>query len=206
MSRANPFADWKPDDVARHNATVASRANKNFRSGARLTTGANAVAGSIPEPAISGAGREGNGKCAPYMSPQQAAPDGKSARGASGNRFAKFERRKKGERNKLEAEYEAYLGLMQKSGAIESFMFEGIKLRLADGTSYTPDFLVFASDGVVEIHDTKGTTTKKLKAGNIKGPWIEEDARIKLAVVAEQFPFRTFAVFKANGTWQKKQF
>lgn len=123
------------------------------------------------------------------------------------NRFAKFKRREKGERNKTEAAYEAHLEGLKRAGLIDSYEFEGIKLRLADNTHYTPDFLVFAEDGVVEIHDTKGTTSKTRANGEkVKVPWIEEDAKIKLKVVAERFPFRVFAVFKTAEGWQKQQF
>ena len=123
------------------------------------------------------------------------------------NRFAKHKRRAPGERNKTEAAYEAYLTLLHKAGEIDGFEFEGIKLRMADLTWWTPDFLVYAQDGVVELHDTKGTTTKKrANVSKDKAPWIEEDAKIKLKVIAERFPFRVFAVFKTADGWQKQPF
>lgn len=109
--------------------------------------------------------------------------------------------------NKTESAYNDYLGLLLRAGEIDGFAFEAIKLRLADNTFFTPDFLVMAKDGVLELHDTKGTT-KKLRASGQKEamPWIEEDAKIKLKVVAELFPFRVFAVFKTSEGWQKQQF
>jgi hypothetical protein len=123
------------------------------------------------------------------------------------NRFAKHKRRQPGERNKVEAAYEAHLELLKRAGEIEDFKFEGIKLRLADNTHFTPDFLVFDADGYVEIHDTKGTTKKARADGTkVAQPWIEEDAKIKLKVVAELFPFKVFAVFKTIEGWQKQQF
>lgn len=123
------------------------------------------------------------------------------------NRFAKHQRRQPGERNKTEAAYEAHLDILHRAGENDGFRFEGIKLKLADNTWFTPDFLVYAKDGVVELHDTKGTTTKKRADGSKdKAPWIEEDAKIKLKVVAEQFPFRVFAVFKTKEGWQMQQF
>lgn len=123
------------------------------------------------------------------------------------NRFAKYAKRAPGQRNKLEAAYEQHLELLKREGKIDGYFFEGIKLKLADNTNYTPDFLVFASDGVVELHDTKGTTTKMRASGlKEKVPWIEEDARLKLKIVAERFPFRTFAVFKTHNGWEMQQF
>lgn len=123
------------------------------------------------------------------------------------NRFAKHVRRKAGEMNKTETEYDTYLGLLLRGGMIDGYKFEGIKLKLADNCFFTPDFLVMAKDGVLELHDTKGTT-KKLRASGEKeaAPWIEEDAKIKLKLAAELFPFRVFAVFKTKEGWQKMEF
>ncbi|MFM7010064.1 MAG: DUF1064 domain-containing protein [Betaproteobacteria bacterium] len=123
------------------------------------------------------------------------------------SRFAKHARRKHGERNKTEAEYEAYLTALYHAGQIDGFKFEGITLKLADNTRFTPDFIVFAADGVVELHDTKGTTKKTRSNGEKEAvPWIEEDANIKLKVCADQWPFRVFAVFKTKEGWQRKAF
>lgn len=122
------------------------------------------------------------------------------------NRFAKFKRRAPGERNKLEAAYEAHLELLKQAGEIVGYKFEGIKLRLADNTFYTPDFIVFAKDDVVELHDTKGTTTKNTAAGKVKAAWCEEDAKLKIKLVAELYPFRTYIVFKNGATWERQEF
>lgn len=178
MSR-NPFADWKLGDVARRNSTVTCGAVLKHTGVATPIPSGSTFRDSMPHTPV-----------APVKA----------------NRFAKFKRREKGERNKLEAAYELHLGALERAGEIEGFMFEGIKLKLADNTHYIPDFIVYAKDGVVELHDTKGTTTKKRASGSVKAPWIEEDARIKLKIVAERFPFRTFAVFKTKDGWQKQQF
>ena len=123
------------------------------------------------------------------------------------NRFAKFKRRAPGERNKVEAAYEQHLEALKRAGEIDGYRFEGIKLKLADNTFYTPDFLVFAGDGVVELHDTKGTTKKQRADGSkVAAPWIEEDAKLKLKLVAELYPFRVMAVFKTADGWSKMTF
>ena len=123
------------------------------------------------------------------------------------NRFAKHKRRAPGERNKTEAAYEAHLDLLHRAGEIDGYKFEGMTIKLADNTRFTPDFVVFAGDGVVELHDTKGTT-KKTRANGEKedAPWIEEDAKLKLKLTAELWPFRVFAVFKTKEGWVKQQF
>ncbi len=89
-------------------------------------------------------------------------------------------RLKTGERNKSEAAYESYLTGMLYLGEVMWFRFEGVKLRLADNTFYTPDFAVMRADGQLEMHE-------------VKGFW-EDDARVKIKVAAEQYPFRFIAV------------
>jgi len=60
-----------------------------------------------------------------------------------------------------------------------AFKFEGKKLRLADLTFYTPDFVVWDLDEVEFFIE-------------VKGPFKREDAMIKLKVAAEQFPYNQF--------------
>jgi hypothetical protein len=97
-------------------------------------------------------------------------------------------RLKTGERNKTEAAYESHLEMQRRAGAVDWFRFEGVKLRLADNTFYTPDFAVMLPGGELEMHE-------------VKGFW-EDDARVKIKVAAEQYPFRFIAVkpiSKKNG-------
>lgn len=105
-------------------------------------------------------------------------------------------RMKAGAMNKTEAAYAAHLELCKAAGGIEWYRFEGVKLRLADSTFYTPDFAVMASDGVIEMHEVKGFWT--------------DDARVKIKVAADQYPFR-FVAFKAarkrdGGGWVREEF
>jgi len=58
--------------------------------------------------------------------------------------------------NKTETAYAQRLDLLTKTGTIEFWGFEAIKLKLADGAWYTPDFLVQQRGGSVEIHEVKG--------------------------------------------------
>lgn len=82
--------------------------------------------------------------------------------------------------NKTEENYARVLEVRRRSGEIQWWAYEAIKLRLADNTYYTPDFDVMRADGLLEIHE-------------VKGHW-EDDARVKIKVAAEQFPFRFLAV------------
>ena len=109
--------------------------------------------------------------------------------------FAKASRRnfrKDGEMNKLEAEYAARLEALKGVGQIADYRFECVKLRLADRTFYTPDFMVLRADGTFEMHE-------------VKGHW-EDDARVKIKVAAELYPFKFIAARKEKGAWVFEEF
>ncbi len=105
-------------------------------------------------------------------------------------------RLKAGSMNKTEAAYDAHLAALQHAGQIQWRKFEGLKLRLADNTFYTPDFAVMAADGVIECHE-------------VKGFW-QDDARAKIKVAADLYPFRFLAVRakakKDGGGWAMESF
>ncbi|WP_312589002.1 DUF1064 domain-containing protein [Comamonas terrigena] len=105
-------------------------------------------------------------------------------------------RLKAGTMNKTEAAYDQHLALLQHAGQILWRRFEGLKLRLADNTFYTPDFAVMAADGVIECHE-------------VKGYW-QDDARAKIKIAAAQYPFRFLAVIartqKQGGGWDMEIF
>ena len=105
-------------------------------------------------------------------------------------------RLKTGSMNKTEAAYDAHLAELQHAGQIKWRKFEGLKLRLADNTFYTPDFAVMAADGVIECHE-------------VKGFW-QDDARAKIKVAADLYPFRFIAVKarakKEGGGWKVEVF
>ena len=105
-------------------------------------------------------------------------------------------RLKTGQMNKTETAYADELKLMAHTGQIQWFKFEGVKLRLADNTFYTPDFAVMASDGVLEMHE-------------VKGHWMD-DARAKIKIAADLYPFRFRAIRvkakKDGGGWAVEEF
>lgn len=91
-----------------------------------------------------------------------------------------------GTMNNLEKDYSEFLLLRQRAGEITEFKFEGIKLRLAPKTFYTPDFVVVTEESI-ELHE-------------VKGFW-EDDARVKIKVAAEMFWwFRFRAVQRPSKT------
>jgi hypothetical protein len=116
--------------------------------------------------------------------------------GRSTNRSFALGRLKAGAMNKTEAAYAEFLDAEQHHGRIAWHRFEGVKLRLADKTFYTPDFAVMAADGVMEMHE-------------IKGFW-QDDARAKIKIAADQYPFRFFAMKvkakKDGGGWEVEAF
>lgn len=105
-------------------------------------------------------------------------------------------RLKTGQMNKTEAAYCEQLELRKRVGEIAWYRFEGIKLRLADNTFYTPDFAVMLTTGEMELHEVKGFWT--------------DDARVKTKVAADQYPFRVIGVTKqakkAGGGWKTEEF
>ncbi len=111
------------------------------------------------------------------------------------NNFA-LGRLKVGAMNKTEAAYDQVLADKQHVGLIQWYRFEGLKLRLADKTFYTPDFAVMAADGVMECHE-------------VKGFW-QEDAKAKIKIAASLYPFRFLAVKvrlkKDGGGWIEEAF
>ena len=105
-------------------------------------------------------------------------------------------RLKTGQMNKTEAAYAQHLSLLQHAGEIAWHKFEGLKLRLADSTFYTPDFAVMSADGVMECHE-------------VKGFW-QDDARAKIKIAADLYPFRFIAIKvktkKDGGGWEVEAF
>lgn len=73
----------------------------------------------------------------------------------------------------LEKQYAEVLEERKRAGEIVGYRYEAMKLRLAQNTFYTPDFVVTFDDHI-ELHETKGF-------------W-EEDARVKIKVAAAMFP------------------
>ena len=117
-------------------------------------------------------------------------------RANGGNRHFALGRLKAGSMNQTERAYAMHLEALKADGRVLWFRFEGLKLRLADNTFYTPDFAVLPHTGVLELHE-------------VKGHW-EDDARAKIKIAADQYPFR-FKAFKADakcrgGGWAKEDF
>lgn len=97
------------------------------------------------------------------------------------------------EGNKLEQVFGLRLFSMRQRGEIRQFAYEPVKLRLAKGCFYTPDFMVVENDGTITVYEVKDwrSGSKKHPLKKLKGFW-REDARIKLKVAARLFPMLRF--------------
>lgn len=87
--------------------------------------------------------------------------------------------------NNLESRYATHLELRKMAGEVLWWGFEVIKLRLADRTTYEPDFLVMLADRSLEVHETKG--------------FMREDAALRLKLSAALFPFRFLVIREIKG-------
>lgn len=105
-------------------------------------------------------------------------------------------RLKTGQMNATEALYGALLEQERLFKNVAWYKFEGMKFRLADNTFYTPDFAVMLADGRMQLHEVKGFWT--------------DDARVKIKVAADLYPFEFIAVRKASkkdgGGWAREEF
>lgn len=109
-----------------------------------------------------------------------------------GERHLALGRLPAGTMNKTEAAYDQHLWAKRHDGSVLFHKFEAVKLRLADTTFYSPDFLVMVADGVIEMHE-------------VKGFW-QDDARVKIKVAASMYPFRFVAIKKVKGGWEREEF
>ena len=120
------------------------------------------------------------------FTPQRRAKQGMQALG----------RLKTGQMNKTEEAYAKHLQNLQHAGQVAWYKFEGVKLRLADNTFYSPDFAVMLASGEMEMHE-------------VKGFW-QDDARAKIKIAADMYPFRFLAVKvkakKDGGGWAVEEF
>ena len=108
-------------------------------------------------------------------------------------RYQALGRLKSGVMNRTEAAYAQLLELRKSAGEVLWWKFEGIKLRLADNTFYTPDFAVLLANGEMELHE-------------VKGVFITDDGAVKLKVAADMYPLRFLLVRKAkSGGWEIRE-
>ncbi len=112
-------------------------------------------------------------------------------------------RHKPGVLNKTEVAYAETLEVRKLAGDIAWYAFEAVTLKLAFDTRYCPDFIVMRSDGQLECHEVKGRT----KINGKESPYCMDDAKVKIKVAAEKFPFRFLMVFPlSGGGWKEIEY
>ena len=94
--------------------------------------------------------------------------------------------------NRLEEDYGGHLFGRRSIGEVVWFLYEGVTLKLAHDTRFTPDWVVMLKNGEMELHECKG-------------PHRWEDSIIKLRVAARLFPFRFFLVTREGDKWVQRE-
>ena len=94
--------------------------------------------------------------------------------------------KRKGEMNRWEQRYTDRLELLKMSGKVVYYGYEAIRLTLAPGTTYTPDFYVITPDEV-QFHEVKG---QRFAAG-----------MAKFKIAAELYPWARFIMVE----WGKEK-
>jgi hypothetical protein len=101
--------------------------------------------------------------------------------------------KRRGRMNKLETRYERDVLIPEKAaGEIADYKFEAVKLRLADGAYFCPDFTVWHKDGRTEFRE-------------VKGHW-REAARLRIKVAADLYPFYRFSAVRYVDGWEGERF
>jgi len=115
-----------------------------------------------------------------------------------------------GQMNRGEAEYDAHLKARLEAKDIVWYDFEPFKLKLADLSFYTPDFVVQVCDATFECHEVKPTYRQKLTNGTRReAPFCFEDAKLKIRFAANKFKhlFKFVIVFPLKqGGWGTVEF
>ena len=87
--------------------------------------------------------------------------------------------------NKTEQAYAAHLDTLKRNGDVVAYAFEVIRIRLAEGATYKPDFVVVWRDGRTEFHEVKG--------------YMHDAAAIRLKVAREVCPIPFVLVRRRRG-------
>lgn len=100
--------------------------------------------------------------------------------------------------NKTEAAYARGLDSRMAAGEVGWYAFQGVRIPLATGAWYTPDFFVQLADGSLECHEIKGWS-------------FEEASLVRIKVAARLCPVFTFRAFtarakKQGGGWVERTF
>jgi len=82
-----------------------------------------------------------------------------------------------GQMNGTEREFAGMLDVRRAAGEVVCYWYEGVTLKLASDCRYTADFFVLLASGEMEVVE-------------VKGGFVRDDARLKVKLAADRFPFR----------------
>jgi len=113
--------------------------------------------------------------------------------------------------NSIEEEFAWLLQAKKLKKEILDWAFEAWIFRLADRTTYTPDFMIVHLDHF-ELVDVKARGMAKMvrsKSGKVyKKQWTSkrDDAAVKMKVAAAMFPWMRWAYYyhEADGRWTRE--
>jgi hypothetical protein len=97
--------------------------------------------------------------------------------------------------NGTETAYASILELRKLAGDITDYGYERMSLKLGDDCRLTMDFDVHLPDGEVQFHEVKANSRGK--------PRMEDDARVKLKVAADTYPFRIYVCYPVDRTKER---
>ncbi len=118
--------------------------------------------------------------------PQEEAPASDKTCSLAGSR--KIGTKAHRQMNKWEAKFAQTLEYRKHAGELVWWAFEPIRIRLANGTFYRPDFVTVDKAGRTEVFEVKG--------------YFREAARIRLKVAVEKLPYRFYLVRQHKGELQ----
>ena len=95
--------------------------------------------------------------------------------------------------NRIEAEFAAFLEIQKRGGdsgvlkgwTVLDYKFEAMRLKLAERTTYTPDFIVTFSGNAMMLIE-------------IKGPHVYDDSLVKYKVASEMYPAFKWAMWRKD--------
>lgn len=91
--------------------------------------------------------------------------------------------------NGAEKAYAQQLDFRQKAGEILFWRYESVTLKLADRTTYTPDFLEVDREGYITFAEVKG--------------FLRDDAAAKFKIAAKLYPWARFKMIRLKrGAWE----
>ncbi len=105
-------------------------------------------------------------------------------------KLAKARAHSPGKMNKTEQRYSLLLNELLRRKIVADWGFESLKLRLADRTFYTPDFMVLLVDGGIEFHEVKSTW----QAAH------QDDSRVKIKVAAQIHQWARFTSYEMKSS------